>query len=165
MKKIIAVLLLSGAAFATPALAASSPVYAGLQLGDEYVGVFGGYQLDQMYSVEVSYLQFDKVTSSGGGISAEAEASSIGVAGVAMFPVKPQGMPPFSLFAKAGFERVTAEAKATFLGTTVSTKKTETNLVLGGGAQYNFNNNVSGRLGIDIEGEADSLYLSAIYKF
>lgn len=161
MKKIITAVLLSCAASATPALAANAPVYAGLQLGDEYVGIFGGYQLDQMYSVEVSYLTFDTVSVPG----IETDASSIGVAGVAMFPVKPQGMPPFSLFAKAGFERVTAEAKATFLGTTVTTKKTETNLVLGGGAQYNFNSNVSARLGIDIEGEADSLYLSAIYKF
>ena len=157
MKKSIAVVLLSCAALATPAVAANAPVYAGLQVGDNYVGILGGYQLDPMYSVEVSYISGDN----GSNVWGDIDYSSIGVAGVAMFPVKPQGMSPFSLFAKAGFERATVKTK--FFGET--RRYTDTNLVLGGGAQYDFNSNVSGRLGIDIEGEADSLYLSAILKF
>ena len=40
MKKIVAVLLL--AAFVSPALAEDTPFYAGLQLGDGYVGGLGG---------------------------------------------------------------------------------------------------------------------------
>ena len=157
MKKSIAVVLLSCAAFSTPALAANAPVYAGLQIGDNYVGILGGYQLDPMYSVEVSYISGDNGSNFWGDI----DYSSIGVAGVAMFPVKPQGMSPFSLFAKAGFERATVKVK--FAGG--PRRYTDTNLVLGGGVQHDFNSNVSARLGLDIAGEADSLYLSAILKF
>lgn len=157
MKKFIAAVILASTALATPALAANAPVYAGLQIGDDYVGFLGGYQLDQMYSAEISYIDGDNGTNPFGDI----DFSSIGVAGVAMFPVKPKGMSPFSLFAKAGFERATVKVR--FAGGT--RRDTDTNLVLGGGAQHDFNSNVSARLGVDIEGEADSLYLSAIYKF
>ncbi len=165
MKKSIAVVLLSCAAFSTPVLAANTPVYVGLQVSDEYIGILGGFQLDPMYSVEVSYLEFDQISVSGGATSTKADASSLGVAGVAMFPMKLQGMPPFSFFAKAGFERVTVKEKTTNPFGSISTTATDTNLVLGGGAQYDFNSNVSARLGLDIAGEADTLYLSAIFKF
>lgn len=159
MKKIIAAVLLF-AASATPAFAEGSPFYAGIQLGDSYVGGFGGYQIDKMFSVEAHYYDFD--TSSIPTVSTD--VSSFGVAGVAMFPMKLNKVPPFSLFAKLGIERTTAKVTYTFfpaLNTTVH----DTSLTLGGGAQYDFNNMVSARLGIDVAGEADSLYLSAILKF
>lgn len=60
MRKIIIALLLS--VFAVPAVAADTPFYAGAQVGDGYIGGFGGFQIDKMYSVEVSYLQFDSVS-------------------------------------------------------------------------------------------------------
>ena len=164
MKKIAIAVLLSAfaaaPAVAAPAVAAASPFYVGAQLGDSYIGGFAGYQIDKMYSVEASYIKFDSVSTP----FLETDRSSIGVAGVAMFPLTLKGAPPFSLFAKAGIERTSVKAKfANFpaLNTTV----TDTGLVLGGGAQYAFNKNFSGRLGIDIEGEADTLYLSALYKF
>ena len=54
MKKILAVAILS-ISLATPAFAEESPLYAGALLGNQYIGVLGGYQIDKMYSVEISY--------------------------------------------------------------------------------------------------------------
>lgn len=158
MKKIAIAVLLSAFA-AAPAVAADSPFYAGAQLGDGYIGGFGGYQIDKMYSVEASYIKSDSVSTP----LIETDRSSIGVVGVAMFPLTLKGAPPFSLFARAGIERTSTKVKSTIFGTSISA--TETGLVLGGGAQYDFSKNFSARLGLDIEGESDSLYLSALYKF
>ena len=160
MKKIIAAVLLC-TTFATPAFAEGSPYYAGAQLGDSYVGVFGGYQIDKMYSVEIHYLDFDSASFPGPARSIN--VSSIGVSGVAMFPMKLNKVPPFALFAKLGVERTTA--KITSATPAFNYTAHDTDLILGGGAQYDFNNKVSARLGLDIAGEADSLYLSAILKF
>lgn len=86
-----------------------------------------------------------------------------------MFPMKLKGAPPFSLFAKLGLERTSAKVKYTyppgFPQANYSATATDTDLTLGGGAQYDFNKNVSARLGLDFQGAADSLYLSALYKF
>lgn len=167
MKKIAIAVLLSAfaaaPAVAAPAVAAASPFYVGAQLGDSYIGGFAGYQIDKMYSVEASYIKFDSVSSFG----ISTTASSIGVAGVAMFPLTLKGAPPFSLFAKAGIERTSSKVKTAAFGPfpASSTTVTDTGLVLGGGAQYDFNKNFSARLGLDIEGRADSLYVSALYKF
>ena len=54
MKRIITAILLS-TAFATPAFAADSPFYAGAMAGDAFIGIFGGYQIDKMFSVEAHY--------------------------------------------------------------------------------------------------------------
>lgn len=159
MKRIIAAVLLS-TAFVAPAFAADSPFYAGVQLGDNYIGAFGGYQIDKMFSAEVHYLDFDTVSIP----SVSTNVSSIGVAGVAMFPMKLDKAPPFYLFAKAGVERTSAKTSSAVIPT-LNTTVHGTGLTLGGGAQYDFNNKVSVRLGLDVAGEADSLYLSAILKF
>ena len=167
MKKIVIAALLS-AFVSVPALAAeksmsaASPFYVGAQLGDGYIGGVAGYQIDKMYSAELTYIKFDEISAFG----ISANAASIGVAGVAMFPLEVKGAPGLSLFARAGFERTSVKVEIAFPGLpTTSSTVTDTGLVLGGGAQYAFNKNFSGRLGIDIEGEADTLYLSALYKF
>ena len=159
MKK-IAIAVLSSAFAAAPAVAAASPFYVGAQLGDSYIGGIAGFQIDKMYSAELTYIKFDEISAFGTTVN----ASSIGVAGVAMFPLTLKGAPPFSLFAKVGIERTSSKVKTAPFPAS-STTVTDTGLVLGGGAQYDFNKNFSARLGLDIEGMADSLYVSALYKF
>src|SRR4051812_43101879 len=155
MKKIIAAILLSMAA-AAPAFAQTTPFYVGAHVGDGFVGVLGGYQIDKMFSVEAHYSSLD--VSSGDG-------SSIGVSGVALFPLKIQKVPELSVFAKVGVERTTIKTSVTFFGTTVNAKATETDLVVGGGAQYDFDKNLSVRAGVNFTGESDSVYVSGIYRF
>ena len=157
IKFIVAALLLS--AFATPAFAAGSPFYAGAQVSDGYIGGFGGYQIDKMFSVEAHYYDFDSYSIPFG----STDVSSIGVAGVAMFPMSLNKLPPFSLFAKAGVERTTVKTSSAVFPT-LNTTVHDTGLTLGGGIQYDFKY-ASARLGLDVHGEADSLYISALYKF
>ena len=155
MKKFIAAVLLFSA-FVTPTFAADSSFYAGAQVSDSYIGGFGGYQIDKMFSVEGHYYDFDSYSIP----FRSTDVSSIGVAGVAMFPMTLDKLPPFSLFAKAGAERITVK---TFF-TTYSATAHDIGLTLGGGAQYD-SKYVSARLGLDVKGEADTLYVSALYKF
>lgn len=154
MKKLIIAALLS-AAFAAPVLAEDSPFYAGVQASDGYIGALGGYQIDKMFSVEVNYYDFDSIVTPFG----STDISSIGAAGVAMFPMTFNKVPPFAFFAKLGVERTSTKAPYW------SSKVTDTSLTTGGGAQYSFNKNFSARVGLDIAGEADSLYIAGIYKF
>ncbi|MDO8412679.1 MAG: outer membrane beta-barrel protein [Gallionellaceae bacterium] len=154
MKKLIVAVLLSAVCVA-PALAEDSPFYVGAQASDGYVGVLGGYQIDKMFSVEVNYYDFDSIATPFG----STDISSIGVAGVAMFPMSFDKVPPFAFFAKLGVERTST--KTPYWGR----KVTDTNLTAGGGAQYSFNKNFSARVGVDVAGEADSLYIAGIFKF
>ena len=152
MKKITAAVLLSVAA-AAPALA-ETPFYVGAQAGDNYIGILGGYQIDKMFSVEAHYYDLDRTAP----VGTSASASIIGVAGVAMFPLNLKNVPQLSLFAKVGAERTSVKVSG-------FSKTTETDLLVGGGAQYDFNKNFSARAGVNFTGNADSLNISGIYRF
>jgi opacity protein-like surface antigen len=155
MKKIIAAVLVSMAA-AAPAFAQTTPFYVGAHVGDGFIGVSGGYQIDKMFSVEAHYNSLN-VTSGDG--------SSIGVSGVALFPLKIQKVPQLSVFAKVGVERTTIKTSVTFFGNTVTAKGTQTDLLVGGGAQYDIDKNLSARAGVNLTGESNSVYVSGIYRF
>jgi opacity protein-like surface antigen len=152
MKKITAAVLLSMAA-AAPALA-ETPFYIGAQAGDHYIGILGGYQIDKMFSVEGHYYDLDRTAP----VGTSASASIIGVAGVAMFPLNLKNVPQLSLFAKVGAERTSVKVSGV-------SNTTETDLLIGGGAQYDFNKNFSARAGVNFTGNADSLNISGIYRF
>jgi opacity protein-like surface antigen len=160
MKRIIATVLLSMAAaapaFAAPAFTQTTPYYVGAYVGDGFVGVSGGYQIDKMFSVEAYYSSLN--VSSGDG-------SSIGVSGVALFPLNIQKVPQLSAFAKVGVEHTTIKTSVTFMGTTVSANATQNDLVVGGGAQYDFDKHLSARAGVNLTGKSNSVYVSGIYRF
>ncbi len=160
MKRIISAVLLSSA-IAVPAFAAESPYYAGVQVGNGLT-ILGGYQIDKMYSVEANY------TSYGGhaninncGNNNCGNYSSFGVFGVATFPMSLKDAPPFSLFGKLGVVRTAyryRDAGLTYSDSDIS-------LGVGGGAQYDFNENVSARLGLDFNKYDNDLYIGAIFNF
>ena len=163
MKKLLAVTLLS-AAFATPALAADSPVYAGVLLGDQYIGILGGYQIDNMFSVEGHYAKKLQPDVSFGGTTYKYDTTMIGVDLIAMLPWKVQKVPELTFFAKGGVEYISQ--KFTVSGASnysVSTK--ETKLSLGGGAQYDVSKNFSARVGASVLGYRNDLYVSGIFRF
>jgi hypothetical protein len=154
MKKIIAALFATFAFLATPASAADTPFYAGVQVGDA-TSFLGGYQIDKMISAEFLYTDYNEY------------ATSMGLFGVAMFPNLIKGNPQISLFAKAGIVRTTVEIPSYCIpGFCVGGgEATSTDLSIGGGAQYDFNKNVSARLGLDLNEYDDDLYIGVIYKF
>lgn len=171
MKKIIAITLLS-AALAAPAFASefatsnlAAPFYAGVQVGDG-ITVLAGYQIDKMFAVEADYTNYGGraslsncgVTNCGDNVN----YTSLGVFGVATFQLALQNKLPLSLFAKAGIVRTTATSRVSNLSYSTS----DIGLGLGGGVQYDFNKQISGRLGLDINTYyANNLYVGAIFKF
>ena len=163
MKKIIAAVLLS-TAFAAPAFAADSPFYVGAMAGDAFIGIFGGYQIDKMFSVEAHYSKVLTPDTSAFGRTWKTDNSNIGVEGVALFPLNIQKVPQLSVFAKAGLER--SSTKVTLSACSAcNTTTTDLKLTLGGGAQYDFNSNLSVRAGVGLMGYHNDLYVAGIYKF
>ncbi len=160
MKRIIAAVLLSSA-IAVPAFAADSPFYVGVQVGDGST-ILGGYQIDKMYSVEADYTSYGGHANNCGNNNCGNyyDYSSLGVFGVATFPMSLKDAPPFSLFGKLGVVRAAYRSRVDGLPYSAS------HISLGGGAQYDFNKNVSARLGLDFNNNyGDNLYIGAIYNF
>lgn len=164
MKKIIAVLLLS-VAFVAPAVAANNGFYVGAQAGYG-VGILGGIQIDKILAVEVDYMSysrrsnFDKCgfTNCGSYIN----ASSLGVFGVGKIPLRVQGISTLSAFGKLGIVRSTVSAN----NAGYDYSQSETALGAGLGVEYDFQNNIAARLGVDINNfYSDDLYIGVLYKF
>jgi opacity protein-like surface antigen len=143
-------------------------VYVGGQLGDSTVGGSIGLQVNKMFSLEAIYNYVDTIYQPNNTV----DSHSVGMAGIAMFPFKLSGMEPFSIFAKAGYERTTDKSTTSDPGlpglfpptTTVTTTKRK-RVTVGAGVQYEFSSNVNGRLGMNAIGSDHSVYLAAIYKF
>src|SRR5205823_3618582 len=88
--------------------------------------IFGGYQINRTFGVELGYADLGKVKLSGGASSLSIETKSWDLVGVGSFPVANQ----FSIYGKLGFSR--SESKV------ASAKDNSTNLTFGLGAQYDF---------------------------
>lgn len=164
MKKHIAGLLVLFAAIAAPASAAdfatsapTTPLYAGIQVNDSGAGTFfGGYKLDKMFSGELSYSQYNSY------------ASSIALQGVASFPVAVLSGNPLSAFGKIGVARTTVEIPSFCFGGACTPSYTDstTDLVWGGGAQYDFGKRFSVRSGVSFGKYKNSeLYVSGLVNF
>ena len=164
MKKLLAVMLLS-TAVATPALAENSPFYAGVLAGDQYLGVLGGYQIDKMYSVEVSYASVLTPTVNFGGTSIKTDNSNLAAELVVVLPWKVQKVPELSFFGKGGMEYVSTKVTTTLGASSYSVSTNEVKLKLGGGAQYDVSKNFSGRAGVGLLGSHKDLYISGIFRF
>ena len=161
MKKILAVAILS-ISLATPAFAEESPLYAGALLGNQYIGVLGGYQIDKMYSVEISYAKVLTPTVNFGGGSTSTSDHSWAADLVVMLPWKIEKAPALSFFGKGGAEYHSTKVSTTGLpDVTVN----EVKLKLGGGAQYDVTKNFVARAAVGVMGSRNDLYVSAIYKF
>lgn len=144
-------------------------LYAGAQVGDSIVGGLLGLQINKMYSLEARYDYVDTLYQPNNTV----KSSSVGIAGVAMFPLKLSDMEPFFIFAKTGFERSTVKSTTVDSGlpgisgfppTTTATTTIIKRVMVGGGAQYDFSKKVSGRIGVNFIGSDHSVYLAAIYK-
>jgi hypothetical protein len=179
MERILPITLLS-LFIAAPALAAPGTItanaskadatrlYVGGQLGDSIVGGLLGLQFNRTFSLEARYDYIDTVYQPNTTI----RASSTGVAGIGMYPVKLGDMEPFFIFAKAGYERTTTKSTTDdpgipglFPATTTKTTTVRKRVVVGAGVQYDFSRDVSGRIGVNAVGSDHSVYLAAIYKF
>lgn len=165
MKKLTSAALLLLAAIAAPAYAATTPFYAGLAVGDGFT-VTGGYQIDKTISAEADYTSYNSRSGYTGcgftNCGNYASASSFGVFGVGKFPLNLKGSSGLSVFAKAGVVRT--QVTASYAGWTYSESRID--LAFGGGAQYDFNQNVSARLGLNLNNAyTNDLYIGALVRF
>lgn len=171
MRKIIAITLLSSAlvapafasSFATSTLA--TPFYAGVQVGDGFT-VLAGYQIDKMLAVQAEYTNYGgrayRYNCDRSYCGDNVSYTSLGGFGVATFPLTLQNKLPLSVFAKVGIVITTA----TYRASPFYTSNTYSGLGLGGGLQYDFNKQISGRVGLDINTRYENnLYVGAIFKF
>ncbi len=164
MKKALAVILLS-TTIATPAFAGDSPFYAGALVGDQYLGILGGYQINKMYSVELSYAKILTPTTNTPGGSINTDHYNLGADLIVMLPWKINNVPDLSFFGKGGVEYVSTKVTTNVLGTSTSVSTNEVKLKLGGGAQYDVTSSFSARAGAGVIGNHKDLYISALYKF
>jgi len=161
MKNIIASVLLFSATLSATAYAAdfatsapTTPFYAGVQVGDATTAL-GGYQIDKMFSAELSYSKYDQY------------ATSLGLHGVAIFPLNLQGGVPLSLFAKVGIVRTTVDYP-NWCGGAFNCAYTDssTDLAWGGGAQYDFNKRFGARAGVNFgKYKSSDVYVGGIIRF
>lgn len=168
MKRILAAILLSISFFAP---ASATPIYAGVQMGDNSAGVLFGYQINKVYAVEAHYSKSDSLISHAG-VTVDSSMVGTGIVGIAMFPMMLNDVLPYFLFAKAGYERTThnetysipASVTLTFPYNSKITNN-QNQFIFGGGAEYGFTKHVMGRMGVDFLGKDKFINLGAVFKF
>lgn len=159
MNRIIAITLLS-AALVTPALAddwatsaPTTPFYAGVQVGDA-TSVLGGVQIDKMFSAELMHSKYNEYV------------TSLGIFGVANFPLNLKNALPLSLFAKVGVVRTNEDRPYYNCYNYGDCTSNSTDLAFGGGAQYEINKRFSARAGINFGKYKNSdVYVGGIIRF
>lgn len=168
MKRTLAAVLLSST-ISAPALAV--PLYAGIQIDDTSTGILFGYQIDNTYAVELQYSESDSSITHAG-IIVDSKTVDTSIVGIARFPMKLRKTTPYYLFVKAGYvhssttDDYSIPSSVTLTLPYSDTKTSDENqLVLGGGAELNFSNKLSGRVGLDFRGTDRTINLVAIYKF
>ena len=170
MNRIPAIVLLYITASA-PAFAAYTPLYLGVQADNIALTALLGYQINKKYAIEAHYTKSEShIVQSG--MTSDAKITNAGLAVLGMIPMKLNGGSPYFLFAKVGYVRTTKE-ESYYIPDTVTLAlplsgietNTENRVIFGGGVQYDFYENLNGRVGIDAYGDKRSIYLGAIFKF
>lgn len=179
----IAISTLLSLLVATPGIAAD--MYVGVKAGiahhvqDSYqnvgvtsnndqsgTGIFAGYKINEMYSIEAEYTKLGGFDIPSGTI----KSSAVGISGVAWLPIKKQ----FSAVGKLGIAKSSMEnAAAPGHSGQVTTHK-NTGMLVGLGFQYNVTPAAGIQGGIDMyqEGDASSpmyaaclWYVGGVFKF
>jgi hypothetical protein len=168
MNRILATVLLY--LFASiPAYA--TPLYAGLQIDDNTAGVLLGYQISKTYAIEAHYSKSSSQITHAG-VTVDTSTTGTGIVGIALFPMKLRDVLPYTLFVKAGYERtrntetysIPTSATLTLpYSSKIDSHKNQ--LIFGGGAEYDFTNYLTGRMGLDFLGKDRSINVAAIFKF
>ena len=177
-------------AFAVPAAAQDkdSGFYAGLALGtssmtdacaglpagvscddkDSAWRIFGGYQLNRNFAVELGYANLGESSASGFGVTASVEASAFDVVAVGILPFTNE----FSAYGKLGLYVGSLEGRS---NVGISADESNSGLTFGLGVRYDFTKNIGARLewsryasvGSDDFGETDIdlVSLGVVFKF
>jgi OOP family OmpA-OmpF porin len=139
------------------AIAQDARPYAGLQIGqakaksscDDVTGpgvscddtdtawrIFGGYQFNRNFALELGYADFGEVRASGPGGTVSAEATAFDLVGVGLLPIVDR----FSIYGKLGLYRAETEARANTALLTGTFEEKNNDLTFGFGARYDLGN-------------------------
>ena len=131
--------------------------------------IFGGYQFNQHFGLELAYVDLGKASYSGNFFGVPVTGGSVKTSG---FNFSAVGTLPlgsnFALFGKAGFFTWESKASDTTGGVPFSGTENGTDLSLGIGASYNFTKNFAVRAEWErfkAVGDIDLLSIGAVYKF
>jgi OmpA-OmpF porin, OOP family len=196
-KRSLAILgLTSTMAFVDPALAQDTGFYVGGALGQTSVDlecsptstscdeedsswkIFGGYQFNRHFAVELGYSDLGEVSETEptilGNVTGALKATVWDLVAVASMPIADG----FSIFGKVGLYRADTDFTASAIGLSVTESDSNTDLTFGVGARYDFTRNLGVRLewqryqdvggtffGVDVEGDVDVISVALIGKF
>lgn len=149
-----------------PAFAWEIPLYAGVQFDSNTITGLLGYQINKNWATEIySYEQVTTIKQAGATNETQIQAS--GISALYMIPMKLSGGSPYYLFGKAGYERTTQDVTFSFPSSVTYSGQysNKTNRSrYGVGVQYDFYEHLSGRAGVDLLGEDQSVYMSLIFQ-
>lgn len=103
--------------------------------------LFGGYQVNRNFAVELGYADLGEIRASGPGGTASAEANAWDLVGLGILPLGNN----FSLYGKAGFYRAEVDGQVNTATFTGSADENNTDLTFGVGARYDVTRNVAVR--------------------
>lgn len=168
MKQILAV---SALVFSALPSANASPIYLAMQLGETAASAMIGYRLNAKYSVEAHYYRADSQITHAG-VNVDTTTIGTGVVGVAQFPMKLRDVLPYFLFIKTGYEHTRKDEQYSIpssvtltLPYTGEVNNKRNQVIVGGGADYDFTRSIRGRMGIDFVGSSKFINLGVIYQF
>jgi predicted porin len=154
-----------------PAYASYTPFYGGFQLDNDSGSALLGYQIGKKFAVEAQANRSETHIDQAGATSVT-KSTAFGVTGLFLFPMQLTGGSPYLLFAKAGYEHIKKNVSYNFppsvtlsVALSGSYKNVENRAIVGVGAQYDFYQNMNGRVGVDIEDNNRSVYLGLIFRF
>ena len=181
MKNILAVALLAIIVEA-PVFAADSGFYIVGSVGSTSniqdvdtafsYGALVGYQFNRNFGVEGGYISLGskaKIKNLPADTSGDISITGLAVAGTYTYPISDQ----FSILGRLGFSNLKAKANATANGFNFSASDTSSGVLYGAAGQFNLNNNLALRAGIDwykqtsngSSGTAINPNVSVVYKF
>jgi len=131
--------------------------------------IFGGYQFNQHFGLELAWVDLGKATYSGAFLGASVTGGTVETSGLNFSAVGtlPLGS-NFALFGKVGFFTWESKASDVTGGVPFSGKDDGTDVSFGIGASYNFTKNFGVRAEWErfkAVGDIDLLSIGAVYKF
>jgi OOP family OmpA-OmpF porin len=128
--------------------------------------IFGGYNFNKNFGVELGYADLGKVTVSGFGLSGDIKATAWDIMAVGTLPIHEK----FDLYGKLGWYFADSKASGSIGGGSESNN----DLTYAIGGAYNFNKNLAVRLewqqyksvgGDNSNGDVDVIGVGVVYKF
>jgi OOP family OmpA-OmpF porin len=140
----------------TPALSQDQGFYAGVNFGqskldvcvpglttcddkDTALSIFGGYQFNRNFGLEIAYTDLGQASISGPGGAVKFEATGFEFSAVGTLPINQQ----FSIYGKLGFFMWDAEAKGNLVGLPFSGSDDGTDLTYAIGVRWSFAKNLA----------------------